>query len=120
MQKISAVIITFNEEKKIEQCIDSLKYVADEIVVVDSFSDDKTKEICLKKGVNFIEHNFEGYIAQKNYALGCAKYNYVLSLDADEVLSDELKKSVLKAKTEGLTYAGYTMNRLTFFAGSPT
>lgn len=119
MQPISAVIITLNEEKKIGRCIDSLQKVADEVVVVDSLSEDKTKEICLEKGVRFIEHPFEGYIEQKNYALGCATYDYVLSLDADEALSEELSNSILREKESGLTAAGYTMNRLTFFAGKP-
>ncbi len=119
MKKISAVIITLNEEKKIGRCIDSLVDVADEIVVVDSFSADNTKKISLEKGVRFVEHAFEGYIAQKNYALTCAKYDFVLSLDADEALSEELKTSILKAKNEGLSYPAYSMNRLTFFEGKP-
>lgn len=119
MQPISAVIITLNEEKKIRQCIDSLQKVADEVVVVDSLSQDKTKQICLEKGVRFVEHPFEGYIAQKNYALGCATYDYVLSLDADEILSDELRNSILKEKESGLKAVAYTMNRLTYFAGKP-
>ena len=68
MSKISAVIITYNEEKYIEQCIKSAKNVADEIVVVDSYSTDRTKEICLSQGVRFIEHPFHGYRDQKNFA----------------------------------------------------
>ena len=84
-----------------------------------SLSKNKTKQICIEKGVRFIEHPFEGYIAQKNYALGCATHDYVLSLDADEVLSAELQYSILKEKESGLTAAGYTMNRLTYFAGKP-
>jgi len=119
MNKISAVIITLNEEEKLGACIDSLIDVADEIVVVDSFSTDNTKKIALEKGARFIEHNFEGYIAQKNFALTCAGYDYVLSLDADEVLSNELKKSIIDAKTSGFTHLGYSMNRLTFFEGKP-
>lgn len=112
MIKISAVIIAFNEEKKISQCIDSLIPVADEIVVVDSFSTDLTVEICRKLGVKVIQHPFENYIEQKNYALDCIKYPWALSLDADEALSAELQQSILSVKSAPLA-DGYTMNRLT-------
>ena len=113
---ISAVIITFNEEKNIERCILSLKDVVDEIVVVDSFSTDKTKEICLLHNVIFIEHKFEGHIEQKNWAYTQANNDYVLSLDADEALDDELKKSILAVKNNW-TNAGYEFNRLTNYCG---
>ena len=66
MPKLSVVIITFNEERNIERCIQSVKQIANEIVVLDSFSKDKTKEICLSLGVNFFEHTFDGHIQQKN------------------------------------------------------
>ncbi len=118
MKKISAVIITLNEEKKIGQCLDSLKDIADEILVVDSLSTDNTQSICISKGARVVEHPFEGYIAQKNFALKKARYDYVISLDADEMLSDALKQSILQVKKE-LKYRGYTMNRLTFFEGEP-
>ena len=85
--QLSAVIITFNEEHNIGRCLDSVKETADEVVVVDSFSTDRTVEICKSRGVKFIQHPFEGHIEQKNYALSCAGNDYVLSLDADEALS---------------------------------
>jgi len=116
MTKISGVIITFNEEKFIENCIKSIIDVVDEIVVIDSFSIDKTKEICLKYGVRFIENPFEGFTTQKNFANDQARYDYVLSLDADEELSQELKQSILKAK-ENLNYDGYSFNRLNNYCG---
>lgn len=116
MQSISAVIITLNEEKNIGRCIDSLRRVADDIVVVDSFSTDRTKEICTEKQVRFVEHRFEGHIEQKNYALTQALYPFVLSLDADEALSPELEKSILAIKQTPLA-DGYTMNRLTNYCG---
>ena len=99
MINLSAVIITFNEEDKIERCILSLKSIVDEIVVVDSFSTDKTEEICLKHNAKFIKNPFDGYIEQKNFALTCASNDYILSLDADEALSVELKESILKVKS---------------------
>ncbi len=116
MQKLSVVIITLNEERNIERCLASVEGVADEIVVVDSFSTDKTEEICLRYGARFIRHPFGGYIEQKNHALKQCSFDYVLSLDADEALSAELKASVLKAK-ETLAADGYTMNRLTSYLG---
>lgn len=113
---ISAVIIAFNEEENIGRCLDSLRDVADEILVVDSFSTDKTEEICHSRNVRFIKHAFEGYIEQKNFAMTQALYDYVLSLDSDECLSDELKQSILEAK-KSLASDGYSMNRLSNFCG---
>src|SRR5674476_1124915 len=111
MSKVSAVIITFNEERYIEECIRSVEEVADEIVVVDSFSTDKTPEICKKLGVRYIEHHFKGYRDQKNFALTQASYDYVLSLDADEVLSPKLERSILAIKKD-FRYDGYKFVRL--------
>lgn len=110
--RISAVVITFNEERRIEQCLQSLIKVVDEIIVVDSYSTDQTKEICKKFGVQFIEHPFSGYIEQKNFAVQLAKYNYILSLDADEYLSEPLQHSILatKKKWKGQGYAFKRLN----------
>ena len=112
MVKISGVIITFNEEKKIEQCLKSLLPVCDEIVVLDSLSTDKTEEICSRYEVRFIKQKFLGYIEQKNHALTFASNNLVLSLDADECLSESLQKSIEQIKNNQTTTA-YSMNRLT-------
>jgi len=116
MIKLSAVIITFNEEKNIRRCIESVLDVADEILVVDSFSKDATKTICSEYKVRFIEHAFEGHIQQKNWAMGKAEFDYVLSLDADEALSVRLKESILKAK-ESWTDRGFSFNRITNYCG---
>ncbi|MCH2214626.1 MAG: glycosyltransferase family 2 protein [Flavobacteriales bacterium] len=116
MTPISAVIITFNEERNIGRCIDSLQEIAEDIVVVDSYSTDKTEEICRSKGVRFVQHPFGGYIEQKNYALTQSRFDHVLSLDADEALSDDLRKSVLSVK-ENFNETGYEMNRLTNYCG---
>ena len=116
MPQLSVVIITFNEEKNIARCLDSVKEIADDIVVVDSFSKDKTKEIALAKGARFIEHTFEGHIQQKNWAITQAKYPHILSLDADEAIDDNLKESILKIKNN-FTQDGYYMNRLTNYCG---
>jgi len=116
MIKISAVVITFNEEKCIRRCILSLKPVADEIIIVDSFSKDATKDICLEEGVAFVEHAFEGHIQQKNYGVSLASHQFVLSLDADEYLSDELINSIKHVKANAAQKA-YKMNRVTGIGG---
>jgi glycosyltransferase involved in cell wall biosynthesis len=116
MEKLSVVILTYNEERNIQRCIDSVRSVADEILVVDSFSTDQTKAICEGEEVRFIVHKFEGYIEQKNYANGQATHNLLLSLDADEALSTELSQSVMRIK-QSRTCDGYTMNRMTNYCG---
>ena len=117
MTPISAVIITFNEERNIERCLASLQGVVDDIVVVDSFSKDKTEEICTKYNVRFVQHAFEGHIEQKNWAIKQAKYPHILSLDADEALDEKLKQSILATKTNW-KFNGYTMSRLTNYCGT--
>lgn len=116
MEKISVVIITYNEERNIRRCLESVMPIADEIIVVDSLSTDRTEQICAELGVQFVKQKFLGYIEQKNYALKFAENEYVLSLDADEALSDELKNSLLEVKNNFSTQ-GYTMNRLTNYCG---
>lgn len=116
MPELSVVVITFNEERNIARCLDSVKDIADDIVVIDSFSTDKTEEICKSKGVRFIQHTFSGHIEQKNWAITQAKYPHILSLDADEALNDELKKSIQQVKSNW-KYDGYYMNRLTNYCG---
>lgn len=90
--------------------------MADEIVVLDSFSKDRTKEICLANNVKFFEHAFDGHIQQKNRAITYASYDYVLSLDADEALDDTLSRSIKEVKKD-FTKQGYYMNRLTNYCG---
>jgi len=116
MIPLSVVIITYNEEKNIGRCLDSVKEIVDEVVVVDSLSTDRTQEICREKGTRVIEQAFLGYTQQKNFALTQAKYPFVLSLDADEALSEELKQSILEVK-QNRNADGYTMNRLTNYCG---
>lgn len=114
MNQISAVIISFNEEKNIERCIKSLLAVADEILVLDSYSTDKTEEICKAYNVNFKQHPFDGHIQQKNRAMQMAKFDYILSLDADEALDETLIQEILKTKTN-LQTGAYKFNRLTHY-----
>jgi len=114
--KLSAIIITLNEDKSIQECIDSLKDVVDEILVVDSFSTDKTEEICRKNGVRFLQNPWEDHGQQKNWANKQATYDHILSLDADERLSEGLKEAILEIK-KNWKYDVYSFNRLTCFHG---
>ena len=114
--KISAVIITCNEERTIGPCLDSLGDVADEIVVVDSYSSDRTEEICRSYNAVFIQHRYTGNIEQRNWAILQASSPYILSLDADEVLSDELRASIRRVK-ENWTHDAYYFNRRSSYCG---
>ncbi len=116
MPLISAVIITRNEEKYIGRCLDSLRDVADEIVVVDSYSTDHTREICEAHGCRVILHEFEGYVEQKNWAMVQATHDWILSLDGDEMLSERLVQSLLSIKANPQK-EGYYMNRLNNYYG---
>lgn len=116
MSKISATIITFNEEKNIERCIQSLLGLTEGIIVVDSGSTDKTVELASSLGAKVIFNQFEGHIEQKNFAITHAANDWVISLDADEALSDELKKSIIEVKGN-LEGFGYEFNRLSNYCG---
>lgn len=116
MPMLSAVIITFNEEKNIARCLQSVKDVADEILVVDSYSTDRTEQICRSMGARFIQNRWQGYTSQKNFANSMALHDHILSIDADEALSDDLRKSILIVKENWLS-DGYIMNRMTNYCG---
>jgi len=118
MIKISAVIITYNEEKNIERCLNSLQDIADEIIVLDSFSTDKTTEICKKYNLKFFQHEFDNYTEQKNRAVNFASNDFILSLDADEEISSELQQSILKIKESNI-FDAYNFNRLNIYCGKP-
>lgn len=116
MIKLSSVIITLNEERNIGRCIESLAGIADEIVVVDSGSTDNTEAICKSFGVKFIVNPFEGHIEQKNFATSHCSFDHILSLDADEALSPELKNSIELLKNNW-EKDGYSFKRLTNYCG---
>ena len=114
--KISATVITYNEERNIERCLESLQGLVDEIIVVDSFSTDRTEEICQSyENVRFMKNPFAGHIQQKNYAIDQAAYDYVLSLDADEAISPELRESILAIKETLGDFDGYNFNRRNWY-----
>jgi glycosyltransferase involved in cell wall biosynthesis len=117
---ITAVIITKNEENSIARCLDSLKDIADEIIVLDAFSTDNTPNICKQyPSVKFIQREWAGYAAAKNYADAQATSNFIFSLDADEMVSAELKASIIDIKSKKLIHKAYQFNRLNHIGGEP-
>jgi glycosyltransferase involved in cell wall biosynthesis len=116
MIRISVVIITFNEERNLARCLDSVKDVADEIVVVDSNSTDNTVVIATGYNARIIQHPFLGYGEQKNFATQQAANDWILSLDADEALTPELRESILEIKN-GPEFSVYQVSRLTNYCG---
>ncbi len=118
--KISATIITFNEEKNIAQAIDTLSW-ADEIIVVDSESTDDTVKIAENKGAKVITQSWLGFGKQKQFAVEQCTNKWIFSLDADERVSDELKNKILQLKTvpkENLA-DGYRIARLSYYMNKP-
>lgn len=116
MHQLTVVIITKNEERNIGRALDSVSKIADEIIVVDSYSTDQTKAICEKKGAHFIQSEWKGYAATKNFANSLAKSEYIFSLDADEAVDKVLEESILSEKNKGLSGV-YLVNRLTNYCG---
>ena len=114
---ISAVIITKNEERNIERCLKSLQGIVDEIIIVDSFSTDATKEICEKYDVKFFQQEWLGYAEQKNYANSLSANDVILSIDADEALSPKLQQSLLTLNATDRQNFVYQINRLINYCG---
>ena len=116
MEKLSVVIICFNEEKNISRCIDSVLDVADEILILDSYSTDQTVAIAESRGAIVKQEIFKGFIEKKNKAIELASHDYVLSLDADEALDPLLARSILRIK-ENFKNRAYRMNRCSNYCG---
>lgn len=117
MPKISATILTFNEERRIEACLKSLADIADEIIVVDSFSTDSTVDICRRHGCRVVQRRLLGFGAQRQYATSLTTHPYVLAIDADEILSPTLRQSLIDLKKAGFEHRVYSFSRLNFFCG---
>ncbi|MDR2708839.1 MAG: glycosyltransferase family 2 protein [Elusimicrobiota bacterium] len=113
MQKVSAYIITKNSQAHLYKALESIQW-ADEIVIVDDFSCDKTCEIAAHFKAKIVEHKFENFGAQRNFALTCLTYDWVLCLDSDECISAELKIEILQA-LKNPTADIYLAPRKTFF-----
>lgn len=117
MEKLSVVIITFNEEQNIRRCLKSIQGIADEIIVSDSFSTDRTEEICKQFDVKFFQSKWLGYSGQKNAANNLATNNLIFSIDADEALSEKLKEEISRIKLSAIKTTAFKVNRLTNYCG---
>jgi len=113
---LTVAIITFNEERNIRRCIESIKDVADELLVIDSMSSDATQKICEEYGARVMENEFSGYVEQKNFAVKHAKYDYILSVDADEQFTEPLIDRIREIKLDW-THDAYVFNRLNRYCG---
>ena len=114
--KISATIVTLNEERNIPRAIESLR-CADEILVVDSGSTDRTCDVAARLGARVVHEPWHGYAAQKNFAASIAAHEWILSIDADEAVTEELEADILLLKQEGPRCDGYSMPRLAQYLG---
>jgi len=119
MQTLSVVVITFNEAQNIGRCLQGVKDLADEIIVLDSFSTDHTCEMARELGARVEQHAFDGHVEQKNRARALASCDWVLSLDADETPDEQLRHSIQQVKEGKLDADAFTMNRLNFYCGRP-
>jgi glycosyltransferase involved in cell wall biosynthesis len=114
--KISATIITLNEERNVARVIESLR-CCDEILVLDSGSNDRTVEIAVKLGARVVDASWRGYATQKNLAAELAAHDWILALDADESLSEALEGEIWQIKKSGPAFDGYTVPRLAQYLG---
>jgi glycosyltransferase involved in cell wall biosynthesis len=118
MNHLSACLITLNEEHNLARALASLDGIADEVVLVDSGSTDKTPVIAREKGAAFFERAWTNYSEQKNFAAACAKNDWILSMDADEELSSALQTSILDWKKREPQFNVYETARKTWYLGA--
>ena len=117
MEKVSAVVIVFNEEKNLRECLETVKWT-DEIVVVDSYSRDRTVKIAREFTDNIFQKKYKGHIDKKRFAVSKAAYDWVFSIDADERVTPELKQEIRGVLEEGTgEMVGYDMPRMTRHLG---
>ena len=117
MKTISAVIIAKNEEQRIEPTLQSLHWV-DEIIILDSGSNDRTVEICRRYTPHVFETGWPGFGIQKNRAIEKASGNWILSIDADEIIPEPLREEILEAIQKG-DFDGFELPRLSSYCGQP-
>jgi glycosyltransferase involved in cell wall biosynthesis len=115
--KVSAIVVCYNEQENIERCLKSLLW-ADEIIVVDSFSTDRTVELCKKYTKRIYQREWPGFIQQKSYAVSLAQYEWVFSLDSDEVVTEKLRDEILtRLSADKDKINGYYVKRHSFYLG---
>jgi glycosyltransferase involved in cell wall biosynthesis len=117
MSTISVIVITYNEEKNLARCLESVLPIADEIIVIDSNSTDGTESICNQFGAKFIKREFTDYADQRNIAFQLATMDYLFFIDADEAMSVTLQKTLIQIKSSGILYDVYRVNRFNNFCG---
>ena len=117
MEKISVVIITYNEARNIGRCLASVKNIADEIILVDSHSIDGTVAIAESFGAKIFQKEFISYATQKNFANEQTNNRFILSLDADEALSAELSAAIVDCMQHP-AHQAYQLNRRTNYCGT--
>ena len=116
MEELSALVLTYNEEDHIAECLESINWI-ERIVVVDSFSEDKTKKICQQyDNVDFFENEFNDFASQRNFGLEKIKTDWVFVIDADERVTSELKNEIIETLNNP-TAAGYEIARKNYFLG---
>ncbi|WP_309359190.1 glycosyltransferase family 2 protein [Oryzomonas sp.] len=113
---LSVSVISFNEESNIERCLEAVRDIATEIIVVDSMSTDRTAEIAKACGARVFIEQWKGHVAQKNSAFEKCTCEWILALDCDEVVSPELKRSIVCTIERG-ECTGYQVNRKTIYLG---
>lgn len=117
MPALTAILIAYNEERDLPRALASLRGLADEIILVDSGSSDRTCDIAREFGVRLYAHKLESLAEQKNYAASFASHEWLLSIDCDEELSPELRASILAWKQQAPSKSGYDFPRLTSYLG---
>ena len=115
-QKVTAIIPTFNEEENIERAINSVLW-ADEILIVDSFSKDKTLDIARKYNCRILEHEYKNSATQKNWTIPQATHEWIFLLDADETCSEQLRDEMLSLLEKGTSHSAFRIFRQNFFMG---
>jgi glycosyltransferase involved in cell wall biosynthesis len=115
--KISATVITLNEQRHIRQCLESLQGIADEMIIVDSGSKDATLKIAAELGAKTFVREWTNYSDQKNFASSLAQHEWILSLDADECLSSSLRHDILQAKENSTQAVAFEFPRKAFYLG---
>ena len=119
MHRLTAVVITHNEERDVGRTLDALAF-ADEILVVDSHSTDRTVEVCAARGARVVSHAFRGYGTQKRFAVGLASHDWVLCVDADEVVTPELASAIRAVlASDAPEFPAYRLQFRTVFMGRP-
>lgn len=117
MNRLTAILITLNEERNLPRALDSLAGLPDEILVVDAGSTDLTREIARHSGARVVEHAWKDYSDQRNFAATLATHDWILAIDADEELSPELRTSLFAWKQQQSAYAAYEFPRRARYLG---